>query len=295
MKRAQTKLLACIFLLMSLLRVSAQSSIETNAATPLLKTGRLAGGGAVATRALANQANDPTAPLTLIQYSDTMAPHVPGSDSPNNLFQIQPVMPLFPTRIFPYEQLMKLTLPFPTTPNPGSQTGLGDISIFDLVSIKQSWGRWGFGPALVFPTATATALGQGKWQAGPALAVIYTGAKNLTVGFAAENPISFAGPSDRPAASALSITPTLTRNLPGNWFAGHSDLNWVFNWQDGGRATIPVGLQVGKVFTLGKMPVSLSLEGAANVVKPSGTETPDWLICVEFTTIFKTARKARSP
>ena len=43
--------------------------------------------------------------------------------------------------------------PFPPTPNPGSQSGLGDISLFDIVSIKQSWGTWGIGPALVFPTA----------------------------------------------------------------------------------------------------------------------------------------------
>jgi len=42
---------------------------------------------------------------------------------------------------------------FPTTPNSGSQPGLARISLFDLVSIKQSWGKWGFGPALLFPMA----------------------------------------------------------------------------------------------------------------------------------------------
>jgi hypothetical protein len=275
-------------------QVSAQSLIETNSTTPLLKQGRLAGGGAVANRAMANQANDPTAPLTLIQFSDILSPTVPGHDSPANLFQIQPVMPIFPSRILPFEQLLKMTMTFPTTANPGSQSGLGDFSFFDLVSIKQSWGRWGFGPVMVFPTATDDALGQGKWQAGPALAIIYTAHNNLTVGFSAENPVSFAGSSDRPATSALSITPTLTWNLPDNWFAGHSDFNWVFNWQNGGRATIPIGVQAGKVFSIGKMPVSLSLEGAGNVVKPSGQGVPDWQICVEFTIIFKTARSPRS-
>src|ERR1035438_2697609 len=125
--------LAIAFLLSTLCRAPAQSLLDTNAATPLLGTGRLAGGGAVATRALANQANNPTAPLTLIQFSDAVAPHVPGYDSPGNLFQIQPVMPIFPSRIFPFEQLLKTTIPFPTTPNPGSESGLGDISFFDLV------------------------------------------------------------------------------------------------------------------------------------------------------------------
>jgi hypothetical protein len=282
------------FLLISMLQVPAQSVIETNAGGPLLKSGQVAGGGSVAGRALANQANDPTAPLTLIQFSDTFAPSTPGCDSPGNLFQIQPVMPIFPSKVLPFEQLLKLTVPFSTTTSPGSQTGLGDISFFELVSIKQAWGRWGFGPTMVFPTATATALGQGKWQAGPALAAVYTGARNVTIGFAAENPISFSGDSSRPTASALSITPTLTWNLADNWFAGHSDFNWVFNWQDGGRATIPIGAQVGRVFNIGTMPVSLSLESAANVVKPANTGTPDWQICVEFTIIFKTVRNPRS-
>jgi hypothetical protein len=43
--------------------------------------------------------------------------------------------------------------PLPTSPNAASQPGLGNISLFDVVSIKQSLARWGFGPALVFPTA----------------------------------------------------------------------------------------------------------------------------------------------
>ena len=287
--RISTALVGLV-LLCSLLHAPAQSLLETNATPPQVGTGRLAGGGSVAGRALANQANDPTAPLTLIQFSGGVSPHVPGYDSPASLFSIEPVTPIFPSRIFPFQQLLKTTIPFPTTPNPGSRTGLGDISFFDLISIKQSWGRWGFGPAFVFPTATDKALGQGKWQAGPAVAIIYTGDPNLTVGFSAENPISFAGASGRPDANALSITPTLTWNLPDNWFAGYSDFNFVFDWENNGRATIPVGAQVGRVFNIGRMPVSLSIEGAANVVKPSNEGVPDWQINLEFTHIFTTIR-----
>ena len=129
-------------------------------------TNRIVGGGPVAARALANQLNNPTAPLTLI-LRDVLAPRVPGYDNPGNLLQFEPVFPIFPSRIVPFEQLVKMTLAFPTTPNPGSQTGMGDLSLFDVATFKQSWGKWGVGPALVFPTASATALGQGKWQAGP--------------------------------------------------------------------------------------------------------------------------------
>jgi hypothetical protein len=266
---------------------------ETNAEPEAINPSQLTGGGPLAARALANQVNNPTSPLTLFQFRDILAPNVPGSGNPANLLQLQPVFPIFPTRLFPFEQLVKMTLPFPTTPNPGSQTGLGDFSLFDVVSIKQSWGKWGAGPVLVFPTAAPTILGQGKWQAGPAVALIFTGVKNLTLGAVAENPISYAGSPNRPFANQLTITPTLTINLPKGWFAGWDDFDFTVDWENGNAVTIPAGLQFGKIFTIGKRPFSLSLEGAWVPVRPS--DTPEWLVCLEFTAIFKTVRHSRSP
>lgn len=74
--------------------------------------------------------------------------------------------------------------------------------------------------------------------------------------------------------SNLIVSPTLTYNLPAGWFAGYSDFNWDFNWKNGGAATIPVGVQVGKVFALGDQPFSLSLEAGYNVVRPKTSSTP---------------------
>jgi hypothetical protein len=280
--------LTIIFLLSGMFRMLAQPLIETNAATEFAGPGRLTGGGSVGSRALANQVNDPTASLTLFQFRDILIPSVPGYSSPANVLELDPVFPIFPSRLLPFEQLMKVTLPFPTTPNPGSQTGLGDLSLFDVATFKESWGKWGFGPALVFPTATSTALGQGKWQAGPAVAVIYTGVKSLTAGVVAQNPISYAGSASRPDVNSLSLTPTLTYNLPQGWFAGYNDFDITFDWENGGRATVPVGPQAGRIFKIGNVPVSLSLEGAWVPVRPSGS--PEWLVGVEFTVIFRTVR-----
>jgi hypothetical protein len=286
-----SRIVFALFCLFATLAVGyAQSPGETNAASPAGGL-KLTGGGAVAARALANQANNPTAPLTLVQFRDVFVPSLPGYDSAANVMQIDPVFPIFPSRLVPFEQLMKLTLQVPTTPRPGSQTGFGDMSVFDLVSIKQSWGRWGFGPALVFPSASSTQLGQGKWQAGPAVAMIYTGIENLTAGAVVQNPISFAGDPGRPPVNALSLTPTLTYNLPQGWFAGYSDFEWTFDWRQSGSVTIPIGLQVGKIFRIGKVPVSLSLEGAWMAVRPS--DAPEWLVALEFSVIFPTARKPR--
>ena len=165
-------------------------------------------------------------------------------------------------------------------------TGVGDLQLFDLFTFKQSWGRWGFGPALVFPTASANALGSGKWQAGPSFALIYTGIKNLTAGGIVQNPISFAGDANRPNVNNMIITPTFTFNLKEGWFVGMSDYNWNFNWEDGGAATIPLGIQVGKVITIGRQPVSLSVEAGGTAVRPAGTVNPGWILGFELTPIF---------
>jgi hypothetical protein len=243
-------------------------------------------GGAATAREMANEVNDPTAPITLIQLRDVIAPSVPGFDGAANVFELEPILPILPSRRIKLTQLIKVTFPvLVTTPNPGRETGLGDLEVFDLFTVKASWGRWGFGPALVFPTATSPSMGQGKWQAGPAAAFIYTGTKHLQVGAVLQNPISCAGDSDQASVNQLEVTPTLTYNFEHGWFAGSSDFNWTFNWEDGGAATIPVGVQAGKVVQLGKRPVSLSLEVGYTVVRPSDTSTPKWVIGIEITPI----------
>jgi hypothetical protein len=283
--------LALLLLLATPPRLHAQSSDDPDSQPPTVATNRVTGGGTVAARALANAINDPTAPLTLVQFRDVVAPTVPGADGPANVLQLEPVFPIMPTRFMPLTELIKITFPLvATAPNPGGATGLGDLSLFDLFTVKQSWGKWGFGPALVFPTATSTVLGQGKWQAGPSFAAIYTGIENLSVGAVLQNPISFAGDSSRPTVNSLIITPTLTYSLPHGWFAGFDDFDLTFDWENGGAPTIPVGVQVGKVFSIGKQPVTFSVEGAYNVLTPSGTATPHWLIGIEFTMVFGTKK-----
>ena len=44
------------------------------------------------------------------------------------------------------------------------------------------------GLSFVFPTASSENLGQGKWQIGPAIALMYTGIQNLVFGAVFQNP-----------------------------------------------------------------------------------------------------------
>ena len=65
--------------------------------------------------------------------------------------------------------------PSPVTGIP-SAFGLGDINPSLFLSPANS-GKltWGVGPTLTFPTATGSALGNGKWEAGPALVLLTAG------------------------------------------------------------------------------------------------------------------------
>jgi hypothetical protein len=243
--------------------------------------------GTAAAQVLANQANNPTAPLTLFQFRDIWVPSAHPANGIKNVLELQPVVPIGPFEWLPLVQLVKMTLPLlGTTPAPGSVTGAGDLAVFDLFTVNQSWGRWGFGPYLVFPTASQEALGQGKYQAGPAAGVIYTGIRNLIAGVVLQNPISYAGSSSRPAVNQLLVAPTLTYNLAKGWFVGLSDFQWTFDWKNNGAATIPAGVQMGKVLRIGKQPTSLSIEIGRAAARPGGTPDPGWIFGFAITPIF---------
>jgi hypothetical protein len=236
---------------------------------------------------LANLIANPAAPVTNLQFREILLPNVEGTNGVTSSLQLQPVVPIGPFPWLRVIQLMKLTMPFYLhLPSPVSKSGVGDLTLFDLLSFKQSWGRWGAGVTLTFPTASERELGSGKWQAGPSAAILYTGIANLTAGFVLQNPVSFTGASDREKVNQLVLSPTLTYTLKGGWFAGMTDYNWTFNWTSQGAATIPVGVQVGRVVTIGKQPVSLAVEAGRTASRPSGAPNPGWIIGIEMTPIF---------
>lgn len=245
---------------------------------------------------IANQIQNPAAPVTLLQFRNIMLPNVPGLDGVSNEMQIQFVKPIMPSKHIPFLQLMRITLPVASLPGPFNKKGLGDMQFFDLFSIKTKWGNWGFGPALVFPTATSKALGAGKWQAGPSFAVIVTKIKNWTIGSIFQNPISFAGDKTRPGVNNLIISPTVTYNIPKRlvpgywkqgWFVGLADFSTTINWKNGVSATVPLGLQLGRVFHIRKQPFSASVEAGGTVKRPPNTPPPGLLLGFEFGIIFK--------
>jgi hypothetical protein len=165
---------------------------------------------------LVNQANALISSLFQIRLQDSYAPAFQGQlRDQGNFFSIAVGMPLPAYRLLPLLQLSLLTISAAVTlPLPlGSSTAFGDARFVDIAVIDAGHSLlFGVGPTFVFPTASDTTTGQGKWQVGPAAAIAFVPRRWL-LGILAQNPISFAGDSTRLAANALFLQPFITYQL----------------------------------------------------------------------------------
>jgi hypothetical protein len=177
--------------------------------------------------------------------------------------------------------VLDLSLPIPIRP----EGGLGDLEVYDTFVVDLAgFGSLGLGPGLIAPTATADALGQGKWQLGVVPSLSVTALPNWTIGFTARNYASVGGDGDRPDVSQLLVEPVVTRTFPRGWFVGHSDFDWQVDWH-GEQVTLPLGLQAGRVFAVRGYLISLSIESAYVAVRPAGTDPV--LAAIEATLYFR--------
>jgi hypothetical protein len=215
---------------------------------------------------LVNQANAPISNLFQVRLQDSYAPAFQGQlRGQGNFFSIAIGMPLPQYRLLPFPQLSLLTIPAAVTlPLPtGSLTGLGDIRFVDIAVIDAGHSLlFGIGPTFVFPTASEPTTGQGKWQVGPAAAAAFASNKWL-IGALAQNPISFAGDTHRPAANALILQPFITYQLGRGWFV-RSQPQMIFNWETD-KQLLPISLGFGRVFKIGPQYVNCFVEPAWNV------------------------------
>ena len=144
-----------------------------------------------------------------------------GTDIGNTFF-FQPALPIplgkdmvFIARpVFP---LVTNTILDPTSEDTANRkkTGFGDIQVLSLIGPDRKDGLvWGLGPTFKFPTASHDSLGQGKYQAGPAVMLLSIG-KPWVLGGIAQHWWSYAGDSDRPVISRTDFQYIIRRQIPG--------------------------------------------------------------------------------
>jgi hypothetical protein len=235
----------------------------------------------------ANAANNPLTPSITVNFQDYYVPEIislPDRDS-NQYLQ----RGLIPHKLFGAPQLFRYTLPVATAPTfpRGSETGLGDLFLVDFFTLPLLPGNIeiALGPLLVAPTASDEVLGQGKWQTGPAVAVVAPQKWGLAAGLI-QYQQSFAGDDDRPDVRLLTFQPIVTYNLPQGYYLRSSAI-WSFDFESDNHF-IPVGLGLGNVWKMDERTTANLFIEPQYTVWHEGEGMPRWQIFVGLNLQFAT-------
>jgi hypothetical protein len=105
------------------------------------------------------------------------------------------------------------------------------------------------------------------------------------LGALVNNVWSFAGDDGRPDVNQMLIQPFVNYNLPDAWYVTSAPVitaNWEADGDD--RWTVPLGMGLGKILRLGKLPVNTQIAGYYNVVRPDGAA--EWQLRVQIQFLF---------
>jgi hypothetical protein len=239
---------------------------------------------------------DPLTTLPQVVIRDSYTPSNFHTDLQTNQLFIRPLIPRIPPRtVLPFNQLIRPTFALVTVPSArgGVRTEFGDLPVFDVVVLpwpsREKTGLLiGVGPAFVFPTASSDSAGQGAWQAGPALGVIYTGIPGLLVGFIAQNPISFAYVSrNRPPQNTFEFQPVFALHLWHTWYLRSAEANWTMGWHRNTPTMLPLSLGIGRtVVSPGLPPMSFFVTGQGMLYRQYAPGAPQFTINFGMTIAF---------
>lgn len=239
--------------------------------------------------ALAAKVQNPIADLISLPIQSNFNMGIGPHDRTQTVVNVQPVVPFGLTP--DWMLVTRWIMPIINQPNiansSGGTFGLGDFNpSFFLVPKLPGDVMIGFGPTLLFPTATSRETGSGKWGAGPTAVVVWM-PKPWVVGVLANNIWSYAGNSGRQSVNSFLLQPFINYNLPEGWYLTTSPIvtaNWKAASDD--RWVVPIGGGVGKIWHIGHQPVNTTLQGYWNVVRPETTHGPDWQVRAQFTLLF---------
>jgi hypothetical protein len=259
----------------------AQSNATSSSPSPSAQAGQNADDLAKATQ-------NPVASLISVPIQNNSNFAVGPFNRTQDVLNIQPVIPArLNEKWMLISRIIQPIVWQPTaTEYTGGEYGFGDMNpTFFFSPAKPGKLIWGLGPAMVFPTATSTTLGQGKLSFGPSVvALVQPG--HWTLGFLTNNVWSVAGSSHRPDVNQLLLQYFITYNLKKGWNINSGPIvtaNWnnkaagdAANGDDttsGGRWTVPFGGGVGRVTRIGFQPVNLSANFYGNAIHPPGASS----------------------
>ena len=230
---------------------------------------------AARTAALAKAAQNPVADMISFPMQNNTNFGVGPNQRVQDVLNFQPVIPLHLNA--KWNLITRTILPVVWQPNaaqPNGQGwyGLGDLNPSLFFSPAKS-GKliWGVGPAMVFPTATAPELGQGKVSAGPGVVALTTPG-HWVIGALANNVWSFAGTGSRPPVNQFLLQYFINYNMKKGWYVTTAPII-TSDWRasSGNQLTLPFGGGFGRIMKIGFQPVNLQLQFFGNAKYPTGS------------------------
>ena len=213
---------------------------------------------------LSQEANDPTASVMAFQIGDWNSFRYHNlDDGHDNTVALRAAIPFKTGGI---SHIFRVTAPI-VTDNPFLDSGLSDLTMFDLVVFNESWGRWGVGAVALVPTGGDT-RGTDQWAVGPAIGFVARPANNILMGMFNQNLFHVTGGQDlgQEDVNISNFQPILNIGLGSGWSVGLSEMQIVYDWNEHRFTRIPLGLQVAKLQRFGQQPVQFSLQYEHNFV-----------------------------
>jgi hypothetical protein len=245
---------------------------------------------------LAEKVIDPVAYLTQVQIKDPYTPAQYGTNAQPNTVQLRAILALRPFLFIPFDQIVRPTIKIVTVANgkgASTTTTYDDMQLLDLFVMpwpneRETHFRWGIGPYLVFPTSASDKVGNGSWEAGPALGFSYRGIPGLNLSALLQQATSFAYTSSSSVpASSLTVQPLLSYQLRHDWYLSSSDATWTINWRHNTATTIPISAGLGKVWRFANdLALNTSLSGEWTLYRQFANQTEQFTLNFQVALLF---------
>lgn len=217
---------------------------------------------------LAKKLSNPVAALISVPFQNNYDWGIGVNDGSKYLLNIQPVIPVSIGKKF--NLINRVIIPVISQSNiigSESQAGLGDISMSNFFSPKESKIIWGFGPVFLIPTASNDLLGSKKFGLGPTGLILYQ-TSGWTYGALLNQIWSVAGNDARPDISLLYLQPFISYATKTATTIGISGEN-SYSWK--GKQWVSAGLifNISQLLKAGKLPLSIGLGAKYYLETPS--------------------------
>jgi hypothetical protein len=226
---------------------------------------------------LAREVDNPIAKLIHHSFQYNYEPSLYNSGRTQQNIKFEPAIPVIAGAVM---VIPRPVVEFESKPEGTDQRieGLTDVVLPILFASTATHKlMWAIGPTFIFPTAAEERLGDGKWQVGPTAVLLYQPSHKWSFALFPQQWWSVGGQDDRPDVSSMKLQYIIKYHLPRGWTL-KSTPTIDANWKEPGdeRWRVPVGLGVGKVFTVGRLPLSTSIQVFYTVVHPETRTAPRW-------------------